>query len=188
MTQQKNHKPIITALALLACMLIMEPWGVLYGDDTKSPEGAPYTYETEGKSDPFDPFIDVSRNKEEEQRRAAAAQAAKAARAAAKAAAEAKAKAERLRFLPPLQRFSLDEFNLVAVGGTTYKKIAIVENSKGKSYSLFMNSKIGMNEGRVVDIRDDRVIILERIRDAEGKITARRVALKLMKDNIEGDQ
>ena len=185
MTQRKNHKPIIAALAVLACMLIMEPGGVVYGEDTNSPEGTTYTYEADGKPDPFDPFIDVSRNEEEEQRRA---EAAKAAKAAARAAAEAKAKAERLRFLPPLQRFSLDEFKLVAVGGTTHKKVAIVEDSKGKSFSIFMNSKIGMNEGRVVAIRDDRVIILERIRDAEGKITARRVALKLMKDNIEGDQ
>lgn len=181
MTQQKNHSPIIAALALLICTLIMQPCGIAYGEDLVKPEATPYTYKAEGKPDPFDPFIDVNRNEEEEKKRIEAAR-------AAKAAAAEQARIANLRFMPPLQRFSIDEFRLVAVGGNTSKRIAIVENSKGKSFSLYINSKIGMNEGRVIEIRSDSVIIQEKIRNAEGKITTRRVALKLTKENIEGDK
>ncbi len=176
MRQKRRNNPTLAALALLACVLFIQAPGVALCDDTVKPETVkpevkPYAYDAEGKPDPFQPFIDIDKKKEETVKEAAAV-----------------TKTESPRFLPPLQRYSIDEFKLVAVGGSSRKRVAIVKDSKGKSYRLLRNTKIGMNEGKVIEILDDSVIIQEKVRDAQGKITTRPFILKFMKEKVEGDK
>ena len=189
MRQKRQNNPAIAALALLACVLFIQVPGVALCDDTVKPETVkqetvnpetakpevkPYTYDAEGKPDPFNPFIDINKKMEEEKKKETVD--------------AAVTKPENLRFLPPLQRYSIEEFKLVAIGGSDMKRIAIVEDSKGKSFTLNKSTKIGMNEGKVIKILDDSVIIQEKVKDAMGKVAPRRVILKLMKDNIEVDK
>ncbi len=191
MRQKRQNNPAIAALALLACVLFIQAPGVALCDDTVKPETVkqetvnpetakpevkPYTYDAEGKPDPFNPFIDVNKKLAEEKNKKKETVAAPA------------AKPENLQFLPPLQRYGIEEFRLVAIGGSDMKRIAIVEDSNGRSYSLLRNTKIGMNDGKVLKILDDSVIIEEKVRDAMGKVAPRRVILKLMKDKVEGDK
>ncbi len=182
MKQKRRNNLTIVALSLLACLLSIQAPVVALCDDSVNRAGEPYAYDAEGKPDPFHPFIDVNKKEKKEQPVQPVQKG-----ATVEAATEVTQKVG-LRFLPPLQRYAIEEFKLVAIGGGSKKRIAIVEDSKGKSFSLYRNSKIGMNEGRVIKILDDEVIIMEKVGDAMGNITPRRVILKLMKDNIEGDK
>lgn len=176
MKQKRRNKPIIVALVLMVCVIFIKTPGVVYSDETVKPEATPYSYNAEGKPDPFNPFIDLNKKKE-----------VKKVGETVKAGA-AETKTEGSQFMPPLQRYDIEEFKLVAIGGNSRKRVAIVRNSAGKSYSLFRNTKIGMNEGTVTEISNNQVVIMEKTRDAMGKITPRRVVLKLTKYNIEGDK
>jgi len=176
MRQKRRNDPIIVALALLACVLLIQAPGVALCDDTVKPEAEPYAYDAEGKPDPFEPFIDINKKKEEEKEK-------KKEETVKEAAAVTKPK--NLRFLPPLQRYGIEEFKLVAIGGSGRKKIAIVEDSKGKSFTLNKSTKIGMNEGKVIKILDDSVIIHEKVRDAQGKVTTSSFILKFTKEKVE---
>jgi type IV pilus assembly protein PilP len=177
MKHKKSNHPIIIALIILVCGSLMQIPGAAYSDNTVQAETTPsYFYNAEGKTDPFEPFINVQ--KEEKEKKEGKAGAASA----------SFTKAKNLQFLSPLERYDIGTFRLVAIGGSNGKRVAIVEDSKGKSFSLYRNSKIGMNEGRVINILDDQVIIMEEVMDATGKITPGRVILKLMKDDIEGDR
>jgi Tfp pilus assembly protein PilP len=91
-------------------------------------------------------------------------------------------------FLPPLQRYSINDFKLVAIGGTSDSKIAIVKDAKGKSYRLSRDTKIGMHDGRVIDITDSQVTIMEKTRDPQGKVTPSTVILQFIKEKIEVDK
>ncbi|NQU04116.1 MAG: pilus assembly protein PilP, partial [Syntrophaceae bacterium] len=164
MRQKRQNNPAIAALALLACVLFIQAPGVALCDDTVKPETVkqetvnpetakpevkPYTYDAEGKPDPFNPFIDVNKKLEEEKNKK---------KKPAKAAAATVTKPENLQFLPPLQRYGIEEFKLVAIGGSDSNRVALVKDSKGKSYRLTQNTKIGMNKGKVVEIRHNQVI------------------------------
>jgi len=184
MKQKRRNSPTKAALSLMACLLfLIQAPDVAYSDDAVSPKAdpTPYTYSAEGKRDPFNPFIDL--HKKEKEKKAAAAKASAVRTAGAGATAAEKEKPE---FLPPLQRYAIEEFKLVAVGGSSTKKVAIVRDSSGKSYSLFHNSKIGVNDGTVTEISNNKVTILEKIRDAEGKIAVRPVVLTFMKEKVGG--
>ena len=164
MRQKRQNNPAIAALALLACVLFIQAPGVALCDDTvkpgtmntetvksetAKPEVEPYTYDAEGKPDPFNPFIDVNKKLEEEKNKK---------KKPAKAAAAAVTKPENLQFLPPLQRYGIEEFRLVAIGGSGRERVAIVKDSNGRSYRLLRNTKIGMNDGKVMEIRHNQVI------------------------------
>ena len=164
--QKRKNRQIIVILGMLVWGFLIQPPGVAYADDTVQAGVMPYSYDAAGEIDPFEPFIDLNKGKKESK----------------------SGKAENQEFLPPLQRYNIEEFKLVAIAGNSTRKVAIVENSKGKSYLLYRNTPIGMNEGRVVGIDDTQVIIMEQVRDAAGKISPRRVVLKLMKYDIEGDK
>ena len=177
MKQKRRNNPTIVALVLLACFLFIKAPGVAYSDDTVKPEVTPYSYDAEGKVDPFNPFIDLNKKAKE-----------KKAGGKVKAVAAGATKTEPSQFLPPLQRYGIEEFKLVAIGGNNRKRVAIVSNSAGKSYNLFRNTKIGMNDGTVTEISHNQVIIMEKARDTQGKITTGSVILKFMKEKVEGDK
>ncbi|TSA51944.1 MAG: hypothetical protein D4R45_07775 [Planctomycetaceae bacterium] len=111
---------------------------------------ASYTYNPAGKPDPFKPFIDTIKTK----------------KAASKS---------------PLQKISIDEIKLVGIVWSGKKRIAMVEDLKGKRhhYVLYKGTPIGMNEGRVVKILADQVIIMERVENPSGKVKTKRIVLKL---------
>lgn len=183
MQQKRKNSLIIDTLAIMACLLLIQAPGAAYCDDTVSPgaEATAYTYSAEGKKDPFNPFIDLHKKEKEKKAAAAKAAAVKTVSSGTKA-----AEKEKPEFVPPLQRYAIEEFKLVAVGGSSTKKVAIVRDSAGKSYTLFHDTKIGINDGTVTEIGNNKVTVTEKIRDAEGKIVIRPVVLTFMKEKVEG--
>jgi type IV pilus assembly protein PilP len=112
------------------------------------PEATGYIYVPTGKSDPFKPFLEtdlaLKKKMEEEQMK--------------------KAAAAKGRPISPLQQMEIDQLRLVGIAGSDQGRTAIVEDGVSKKhYPLFVGTYIGMNDGRIVSIRPDRVIIEERL-------------------------
>ena len=131
--------------------------------ETKIPDvkTAPaYKYNPIGKPDPFKPFIeqDLSPKKKTES-----------------------------KTLPisPLQREGIDNFRLVGVSGDNHHRIAIVQDVKGKAYTIFLGTYIGLNGGRVVEILPDRIIIEEKMKVEDKQAKTKRLTIKLRKDEGE---
>ena len=82
----------------------------------------------------------------------------------------------------PLEQFDLGQFKLTAVlSGETPS--ASVELSDGKGFIVRKGMKIGLNNGEIIDIKPDRIVILESKVDFTGQNTQNTVELLL---RIEG--
>jgi len=116
---------------------------------------ASYSYKPAGKPDPFKSFIDTIKK-----------------RPTAKS---------------PLQMISLDELRLVGIASSGKKRFAMVEKLKGKlhHYVIYSGTPIGLNEGRVVTILADRVIIMERIETSSSRVKTKRIIWKLSAEENE---
>jgi type IV pilus assembly protein PilP len=120
-----------------------------------------YTYNPAGKPDPFKPYIvdEISARK----------------------------KLEMPKALPinPLQRAGIEQFKLVGIAGYNHSRIAMVTDVKGKFYPIFVGTYIGLHNGRVVEILQDRVIVEETIKADAKHAKTKRVAIKLRKEEGE---
>jgi len=133
-----------------------------YGENVKVSTSTYYTYNPKGKLDPFKPFIDTMKKAQ---------------------------KSEKSVLKSPLQKISIEQLKLVGIAGNNKKRVAIVEDLKGKHYHYILHkgTPVGMNEGRVVKILTDRVIVLERIESPAGKVKTKRIILKLRTEVSGGE-
>lgn len=112
-----------------------------------------YSYNPMDKPDPFKPFIDIDKVEKK----------------------KAEKKAPDSIF--PLQRAEADSYRVVGIAGTPEKRVAIVEDAAKKFYPIVKGTRIGLYDGKVIEITDDRVVV-EEYEDKK----ARRVILKLRKN------
>lgn len=118
-------------------------------------EESRYSYNSKGKRDPFESFIYKT------------------------SAGEKKRKGSRFT---TLQELELSQLKLVGIVLGTGNNRAMVEDPARKGYILKQGTRIGMNNGRVIKILKDSVIIREEYRDYSGKIKRKKVYLKLHRD------
>ncbi|MCX7634212.1 MAG: pilus assembly protein PilP [Syntrophales bacterium] len=112
----------------------------------KLAQGQTFSYDPRGKPDPFKPFLEYDatlRKKLEEQRRR--------------------------QFTSPLQQYPVEQYQLVGIGRSKERKVALVKDVAGKFYELHIGSKIGQQNGRVADIGDNRVTVEETAGLRKGK-------------------
>jgi type IV pilus assembly protein PilP len=114
----------------------------------------PYNYNPFGKPDPFKPFVDIEI-----------------------AAVKQEKKASKTESIFPLQRVSVESFNLVGIIGDQTRRVAVVEDSAKKFYPIFVGTRIGLQNGKVSDILADRIIVDE----LDGK-KVKKIILKLRKN------
>ena len=134
---------------------------------------SPTVYHPVGKPDPFHPFIEtdlaIQKKQEEDFKKKAATKA-----------------ATKGRPISPLQQSEIEQFRLVGIAGDDKRRTAVVEDGTVKKfYPLFVGTVIGPNEGRVVEILPDRVIVEERIEDPNPKAKkaqVRRMTIMLRKE------
>ena len=161
-TRKRNNHPFKWITAALVVLFLFPAPAVVYCADPGEPDTGTYRYNPEGKPDPFKPFIKVVEKKNP-----------------AEKAPGTQLTEEQAVFLSPLQRFSTEEFRLTGIVLTGTKKFAMVESPEGKHYILHRNTLIGVNEGRVIKIFSDSVVVLEKIKDFEGNTNMERVVLTL---------
>jgi Tfp pilus assembly protein PilP len=83
--------------------------------------------------------------------------------------------------LTPLENLDISQLKLTAIIAGPHQIVAMVQESTGKGHVIKRGSFIGINSGRVVDIRKDEVISEEEVEDLLGKIVVRKRELKLQK-------
>lgn len=116
---------------------------------------APYSYNPLGKPDPFRPFVVIEKPKP-------------------KAAADVKKAPESIF---PLQRAETNNYTVVGIIGSEDHRMAIAQDSGKKFYPLLIGTRIGLRNGKVVEILADRVIVQEYENNK-----AKKVILKLRKN------
>ncbi len=164
-TKKRNSHPFKWVAAVLVVLLFLPVTAVVYCAGPGETDTGTYRYNPEGKADPFKPFIRIVEK--------------------GKAAGETPGTQlieEQAAFIPPLQRFGTEEFRLTGIVLTGDKRIAMVETPEGKRYILRKGTHIGVNEGRVIKILSDSVMVLEKIKDFEGNTNMERVILTLRKN------
>ncbi len=124
-----------------------------------TPPAESYSYNPAGKPDPFVPFIETEplRSKTLEKTSSPS--------------------------IFPLRNASIDQFKLVGIAGDERRRIAAVEDEKGKVYTLFEGTYIGQNNGRVKSILADRVIVEEKFGTDSGNARINRITMKLHKED-----
>jgi type IV pilus assembly protein PilP len=71
--------------------------------------------------------------------------------------------------LPPLQRVTLTELNLIAIVWGAYGYTAMVQTPEGHGYTVRRGTRIGQNNGVVSAVTERGIIIQERFTDVYGK-------------------
>ncbi len=121
------------------------------------PAESTYNYNPAGKPDPFRPFVDDEN------------------------AAKKKAEKKSVGSIYPLQRTEVDKFRLVGIAGDQSRRIAIVvDDGTKKHYPLIVGTHIGTNNGKVIEILPDRIIVEE-----HKTKKAKRIIIKLHKNQDE---
>lgn len=109
--------------------------------ETPAPPPPRYVYDQSGRRDPFEPLTTVK-----------------------------KPIAQQDAPLTPLEKFDLGQLRLIGVIIGMGEPRAMVIAPDGKSYILKKGIKVGKNNGRVVGIKGDAVLVEERYYDFSGEI------------------
>jgi len=166
---KKNSFLIVWVTVLLLSVSASHPaaYALEFGEasgevsgDGKQASPADYRYDLAGKPDPFRPFVEKDP--------------------------VLKKKADMVAAVSifPLQRVGLDQFNLIGIAGDSQRRMAIVEtkDSKGsRFYTLAPGTVIGLNKGKVVEIKNDLMVVEETTPLRTGK-KINRIIKKLHKD------
>ncbi len=84
--------------------------------------------------------------------------------------------------ITPLQQFSLDQLTLKGIIWGTSNAKAIMQDPTGKTYIVGTGAKIGKNNGVIIRILNDKVVVLEKYTDVfTGKIKTNKVTMELKK-------
>jgi Tfp pilus assembly protein PilP len=106
-------------------------------------------YNPAGKSDPFQPFMEVDLAVKREKERKAKEE-------------ELRRAAQGKRPISPLQQAEISQFRLVGIAGSDKQRMAVVEdNTAKKIYPVYVGTPIGPHGGRVASILEDRLIVEE---------------------------
>lgn len=117
-----------------------------------------YVYDPTGKRDPFKSFMDTQK---------------------------------KVRPSAPatvLQSYDLNTLRLVGIMMLPGKKVAIIEDPTGRGYHVKVGTPLGMNDGVVVDILNDEVVVEEKYMDATAQTKARKVSIKIPKEQGQGGE
>jgi type IV pilus assembly protein PilP len=108
-----------------------------------------YRYDPTGKPDPFRSFVKVFLTRQQESP------------------------------ATPLERFDLSQLRVTAVIWGTDKPRALVNDPSGKGYIIGVGSPIGKNNGRVVGINDNLVLVKETYVDFRGQASTKDIQMRL---------
>ena len=86
---------------------------------------------------------------------------------------------DEIRSPTPLQRFEIDQYNLVGIvwGGATPR--AMVQDPEGTGHVIELGTYIGKNWGKVTQITSREVVITEEYQTMEGELVTNQVIMNL---------
>ena len=132
----KNKKitKILVFVTIFAFGVIGAVAGEVPGSGASSQEAA---YDPSGKRDPFKPFIKLTEKEKE-------------------------AKPRVSELIPPIQRYSLEEFKLVGVLWMKKQPKAMIVDPEKNTYVLGVGDEIGNMHGKIVEIRNNGILVQEK--------------------------
>ena len=80
-----------------------------------------------------------------------------------------------------LEKFDFSEIKLVGIVMAKSGNIAIIEEFGGKGYIVKVGTALGKNNGKIIKIYNDRIIIKEKIKNLNGDLVADYKEMKLDK-------
>ena len=83
--------------------------------------------------------------------------------------------------MTPLEKIDLSQLTLVGVIKFSSGYKAIVQEQSGKGYVIQKGTYIGTNYGQVTEIKSDRILIQEKVKNYLGKYKDQANQLKLQK-------
>jgi type IV pilus assembly protein PilP len=81
----------------------------------------------------------------------------------------------------PLEKIELSQLKLRAIILAPSGNKALVEESTGKGYIITRGTYIGRNDGKVIKIMKNKVVVEELVEDIEGNLTTKEKEIKLPK-------
>jgi len=81
----------------------------------------------------------------------------------------------------PLERIDLSQLKLVGIIMASSGNRALVEESSGKGYVIKKGTYIGINSGKVVKIKKEKIVVEEEVEDVFGKTKLHQREIKLPK-------
>ncbi len=113
-----------------------------------------YIYEPKGRRDPFIPLVELQKQAIKKSPRA----------------------------LGTLEGYDISDFTLIAVVVKRHRQnYALVLTTDNKSFTIRKGTVLGLNSGKVKEIKSDKVLIEEYIKDYIGELKPRQVVLELRK-------
>ncbi len=91
----------------------------------------------------------------------------------------------RIKPLTPLEKVDLSQLKLVGIIIAPSGNKALVKEASGKGYIVKKGTYIGIHSGKIVEIKQDKVIVEEEVEDIYGKISATKKTLQLQKPSGE---
>ena len=126
--------------------------------ESEPPAVGSYVFESEGKHDPFRPFI------------------------------EALARTQQPRPeipLTPLQKYNISQLKLVGIIKGAKESKALIQDPSNKGYIVTTGTLIGPNWGRVTEIYPTHIVIEEELKDPLGRSKKQKITVKLQSPATE---
>ncbi|KJR43958.1 Pilus assembly protein PilP [Candidatus Magnetoovum chiemensis] len=86
------------------------------------------------------------------------------------------------RVLMPLERYKLNDLKLLGIVSDGNKTLASIQIPDGKSYNVTIGASIGVENGKISAIQDDKIIIKEESIDYKGERIVRETEMKLREE------
>lgn len=83
--------------------------------------------------------------------------------------------------IDPLSLLDLSQIKVVGILWNTQKPRAVIQDSTGRRFTVFKKTKIGINRGVVVEIREGEVVVIEVFDDGFGNVVKEPKVLTLNK-------
>jgi len=94
------------------------------------------------------------------------------------------AKEEKAKVTGTIESYKITDFTLVGIA-TGEQRYALLIAPDNKAYTVKEGSILGLHKGKVKEIKSDRIMIVEYIKDYKGVLKPREVVLELRKERGE---
>lgn len=118
----------------------------------KEDENAGYIYEQRGRRDPFSSLVVISKEKKKDDSK-----------------------------VGTLEGYDISEFVLGAIANKGRKYFALLVAPDNRSFTVEKGSVVGLNRGKVKEITDNKIVMVEYVRDYKNDLKPRQIILELRK-------
>jgi len=96
------------------------------------------------------------------------------------------AREEKPKITGTIESYNITDFTLIGIA-TGKQRYALLVAPDNKAYTVKEGSILGLHKGKVKEIKSDRIMIVEYIKDYKGVLKPREVVLELRKEGGEND-